>query len=154
MAGLDVPVGDRQEPLPPDSRTAQYGGATWWRPAVTTVAGVYHGFFSQWEQSHEWGLWKVIHYSSTDLKNWQFLQYVRNSTCPPKAPASANCTSAYDSAVFRIRDGRFVLFSAGPSPGFTGPHPPVLCTHDPHLLQWEECEDSLQLYARLDTLKT
>ena len=153
MAGLDVPAGDRREPLPPNSTTAQYGGATWWRPAVTTVAGVYHGFFSQWEQTRDWGLWKVIHYSSTDMKNWRFLQYVRNSTCPPHAPATANCTSAYDSAVFRVGDGRYALFSAGPSPGFTGPHPPVLCTRDPQLLQWEECEDSLQLYARLQPLK-
>ena len=82
MLGLDVPASDRKEPLPPNSTTQQFGGATWWRPAVTTVDGVYHGFFSQWEQQHQWGLWKVVHYTSHDLKHWQFQQYVRNSTCP------------------------------------------------------------------------
>ena len=81
------------------------------------------------------------------MKNWKFLQYVRNSTCPTKAAVTANCSSAYDSAVFRVRDGRYVLFSAGPSPGFTGPHPPLLCSSDPQLLAWDECEDSLQLVS-------
>jgi hypothetical protein len=117
------------------------------------MRGIYHGFFSQWEQPHDWGFWKVIHYTSTDLKNWEFQQYVRNSTCPPNAPSTANCSVAYDSAVFRVGDGRFALFSAGPSPGFTGPHPPVLCTRDPHLLQWEECDDSLQLYTQLPSMQ-
>lgn len=152
MGGLDVPSSDRQEPLPPGSTTAQYGGATWWRPAVTTVNGVYHGFFSQWEQSKDWGKWKVIHYSSTDMKNWKFEQYVRNSTCPQNAPVTANCTTAYDSAVFRV-GRRYVLFSAGPSPGFAGPHPPLLCTSDPNLQQWAQCSDSLRLYKHLASLK-
>ena len=52
-----------------------------------------------------------------------------------------------------MRDGRYVLFSAGPSPGFSGPHPPLLCSADARLLEWEECEDSLQLYERLPSLK-
>jgi hypothetical protein len=153
MAGLDVPANDRHEPLPPGARTAQFGGATWWRPAVTTVDSVYHGFFSYWEQTHEWGLWKVVHYTSTDLKNWRFKQFVRNSTCPKHATTTANCTTAYDSVVFRVRDGRHVLLSAGPSPGFTGPHPPLLCSSDAQLMQWEACENSLQLYRHLPSLK-
>ena len=81
MAGLDVPAADRRQPFPPGATTAQYGGATWWRPAVTTVRGVYHGFFSYWEQTRDWGLWKVVHYTSSDMQNWEFQQFVRNSTC-------------------------------------------------------------------------
>ena len=100
----------------------------------------------------DWGLWKVIHYTSDDLKTWRFEQFVRNSTCPPHASPSANCSVAYDSAVFRVRDGRHVLFSAGPSPGFTGPHPPLLCSTDEKLMEWTECADSLQLYKHLSSL--
>jgi hypothetical protein len=153
MSGLDVPAKDMREPFPPGVGTAQYGGATWWRPAVTTVNGIYHGFFSYWEQPIDWGYWKVVHYTSTDMQNWTFRRFVRNSTCPPHAsPTAATCTVAYDSAVFRVNDGRYVLFSAGPSPGFSGPHPPLLCTNDTQLLQWEECEESLQLYEQLASL--
>eukprot|EP01052_Picozoa_sp_SAG31_P024315 SAG31_NODE_2060_length_6538_cov_10.244448_3_plen_659_part_00 len=154
MRGLDVPTNDMREAFPPGARTAQYGGATWWRPAVTTVNGIYHGFFSYWEQPIDWGFWKVVHYTSTDMVRWKFEQFIRNSTCPPHAsPTATDCTVAYDSAVFRVSDGRYVLFSAGPSPGFTGPHPPLLCTKDAHLLQWEKCEESLQLYDQLESLR-
>ena len=92
MLGLDLPANERREPLPPGATTAEHGAATWWRPAVTTVNGVYHGFFSYWQQPVDWGLWKVIHYTSDDLKTWRFEQFVRNSTCPPHASPSANCS--------------------------------------------------------------
>ena len=43
--GLDVPAAVRVDPLPPNSTTQQFGGATWWRPAVFRHAGQYHGYF-------------------------------------------------------------------------------------------------------------
>ena len=154
MLGLDLPAADRREALPKGSSTQQFGGATWWRPAVISVRDemgeVYHGFFSQWEQPHEWGYWKVIHYMSRDLKNWNFVSFVRNSTCPPQASTSAHCQVAYDSCVFQISDGRYVLFSGGPSPGFTGPHPELLCSWD--LYAWTTCESTLQLYEHFASM--
>ena len=46
--GLTVPPSARVHKLPP-SGTQQYGGATWWRPAVTRANSTYHAFWVMWE---------------------------------------------------------------------------------------------------------
>jgi len=45
--GLDVPLDLRHDPT--NSGTQQFGGATWYRPAVIKVGLVYHGFWVYWE---------------------------------------------------------------------------------------------------------
>ena len=42
-----------------------------------------------------------VHYKSSDLKHWTYNQTVRSNSF------------AYDSDVFRLADGRYILFSTG-----------------------------------------
>ena len=111
--GLDLPLAVSGNPMPPNSSTQQFGGATWWRPAVFRAASVYHGYWIyNGLQAHRYPNTLVIHYTSTDLKHWQYAEVARET--PP---------SAYDSNVFRLADGRFILFSTlqGPAPGAARP---------------------------------
>ena len=107
--GLDLPPAVSGNPMPPNSTTQQFGGATWWRPAVFRAADAYHGFFIyNGIAAHSFPNPLVIHYTSQDLKHWQYAQVARET--PP---------SAYDSDVFRLVDGRYILYSTdqGPTPG-------------------------------------
>ena len=97
--GVDVPHPTRTQAMPP-SGTQQYGGATWCRPAVTYHDGTYHGFwvyFQAGETAAESPGINVVHFTSPDLKNWQFNQTLRLKSY------------GYDSDVFRLSDGRFIL---------------------------------------------
>jgi hypothetical protein len=107
-----------------------HGGATWWRPAVVYNPDdqLYHGFFAYLLQSRgEAGpttqqQYHVTHYASPSLTaEWTFVGFL---------PAGA---SRYDTVVFRITDGRWLLVSAGADP-------PTLQSHD--LLTWEQCNDT------------
>jgi hypothetical protein len=124
--GLDVPASVRSERLPP-SGTQQYGGATWWRPAVTFANGTYHGFFVYWEAGHDES-WDIIQYTSADLKHWNFSQVLRRRSF------------FYDSDVLKLGDGRFILLStwwyaAKNHVNYSRPLP--LQSRD--LKRWEEC---------------
>jgi hypothetical protein len=111
-----------------------HGGATWWRPAVVYNPDdrLYHGFFAYLLQSRgESGAttqqqYHVTHYTSHNLTSWSFVGFL---------PAGA---SRYDTVVFRIKDGRWLLVSAGD-------HPPTLQSHD--LVTWEECNDTALQFA-------
>lgn len=133
--GLDVPASARADGLPP-SGTQQYGGATWWRPAVTSVGGVYHAFWVMWEASRgmkgpdgpgAYANWNLVHYTSNNLKSWSYNQTVRTNSF------------AYDSDVFRLADGRYILFSTGQTRAVRG-NPKVLQSRD--LYEWTECTDA------------
>eukprot|EP01043_Picozoa_sp_COSAG02_P025553 COSAG02_NODE_1440_length_12590_cov_2.822352_6_plen_705_part_00 len=132
--GLDVPASARADELPP-SGTQQYGGATWWRPAVTFAGGVYHAFWIMWESSRgmkgpdgpgAYANWNLIHYTSNNLKSWRYNQTVRTNSF------------AYDSDVFRLADGRYILFSTGQTRLVRG-NPKVLQSYD--LYHWSQCTD-------------
>jgi hypothetical protein len=81
------------------------------------------------------GAMHIIHYTSADLKNWTFAEVARS------APV------AYDSDVFRIGDGRWIMFSTEqdrPTPAGT-PKPLQSRT----LYNWTECDDpGLQINVR------
>lgn len=132
--GLDVPASARADELPP-SGTQQYGGATWWRPAVTFADDIYHAFWVMWESSRgmkgpdgpgAYANWNLVHYTSNNLKSWQYNQTVRTNSF------------AYDSDVFRLADGRYILFSTGQTRPVRG-NPKVLQSRD--LYRWSECTD-------------
>ena len=143
--GLDVPAGARHARPPPSSAaggngtatsgTQQFGGATWWRPAVTYEAGTgtYHAFWVYWEPGRgmrgpdgpgAYANWNVVHYESQDLKQWHFAQFVRKDSF------------AYDSDVFRVADGRYILFSTGQTRPVHG-SPKPLQSRD--LRNWTVC---------------
>ena len=111
-----------------------HGGATWWRPAVVYNPDDkrYHGFFAYLLQSRgESGPttqqeYHVTHYTSADLIDWTFAGFL---------PSGA---SRYDTVVFRIKDGRWLLVSAGA-------HPPTLQSRD--LFTWEQCNDTALSFA-------
>lgn len=117
------------DPLPPNSSTQQYGGATWWRPSVLRADdGTYHGFFvynSDPNPSHKFPNVLILHYTSTDLQAWTYVSVVRRH--PP----------AYDSTVFRIADGRWIMFSTMQD-RTAACHP--LQSHD--LYNWTNCTDA------------
>jgi hypothetical protein len=71
--------------------------------------------------------WSLVHYTSTNLKSWQFNQTVRRDSF------------AYDSDVFRLADGRWILFSTGQTRNVRG-NPKPLQSHD--LYHWEVCADA------------
>ena len=148
--GLDVPASKRADKLPP-SGTQQYGGATWWRPAVTRANGTYHAFWVMWEPGRGmWGPdnsanpsctkdcananWNVVHYTSDNLKQWRYNQTVRRDSF------------AYDSDVFRLADGRYILFSSGQTRAVRG-NPKPLQSRD--LFHWEPCTD-LEMQVDID----
>ena len=148
--GLDVPASERADKLPP-SGTQQYGGATWWRPAVTRANGTYHAFWVMWEPGRGmWGPdnsanpsctqdcananWNIVHYTSDTLKQWRYNQNVRRDSF------------AYDSDVFRLADGRYILFSTGQTRAVRG-SPKPLQSRD--LFHWEPCTD-LELQVDID----
>jgi hypothetical protein len=99
--GLDLPLELRHDHTNPG--TQQFGGATWYRPAVLKIGDVYHGFWVYWEP--RMGLLGnsaigqgIVHYQSQDLKNWTYAGVVGGDT-------------GYDSVVFQIADGRYILLS-------------------------------------------
>ena len=132
-----MPASARMDKLPP-SGTQQYGGATWWRPAVTRVNGTYHAFWVMWEAGRgmkgpdpapppgAFANWNLVHYTSSDLKHWSYNQTIRRDSF------------AYDSDVFRLADGRYILFSTGQTRVVRG-NPKVLQSTD--LYNWEVCAD-------------
>lgn len=96
-AGVDVPVSLRNasdpSTRPPAAASQMYGGATWWRPAVVRTGGVYHGFWVyNPAPGSEMTDMKIIHYTSSDLKNWKFAEVARDKP------------TAYDTVVFRVAD--------------------------------------------------
>ena len=77
-------------------------------------------------QNRAWaGSFHVTHYTSKNLADWQFESFLPN--------ASSFGKSRYDSVVFRIKDGRFILVSAGNAP-------PNLQSYDLH--SWQVVNDS------------
>jgi len=68
----------------------------------------------------------VVHYTSDNLKSWRYNQTVRTNSF------------AYDSDVFRLADGRYILFSTGQTRSVRG-NPKVLQSRD--LYNWEVCVD-------------
>ena len=91
--------------------------------------GLYHGFFVyNPDPGMGMGEIKIMHYTSADLKNWTWVEVARSSP------------SAYDSDVFRIADGRWILFSTEQDRPRTGgtPKPRQSTT----LYNWTDCEDT------------
>lgn len=68
----------------------------------------------------------LVQYESTDLKHWRFTQFVRRDSF------------AYDSDVFRIADGRWILFSTGQTRDVRGKPMPLQSTD---LRNWSTCTD-------------
>ena len=106
--GLDLPLEHRHDKTNPG--TQQFGGATWYRPAVLKEDDVYHGFWVYWEPLMgllgNSGIGKgIIHYTSEDLKNWTYAGIVDGDR-------------GYDSVVFKIADSRWILLSTN-SPNAT-----------------------------------
>ena len=143
--GLDLPVALRNasdpSTRPPAAQSQQYGGATWWRPAVVRHGGLYHGF---WVYNPDPGLamrssgLKIVHYTSRDLKQWEFAEVARNNPV------------AYDSVVFRAgpRKGRsagntWLLFSTRQGRNVSGSVAKPL--QSANLYNWTECEDPAEL---------
>lgn len=78
----------------------------------------------------------IVHYTSRDLQNWTFAEVARSSPV------------AYDSDVFRIGDGRWILFSTMQDRPKSGG--PALPRQSRDLFNWTDCEDqSLQINVRL-----
>lgn len=114
MQGLGAP----QAWLRPDGKPlwagmrqngSAHGGATWWRPAVVYNPddSLYHGFFAYLLQNRAAeGSFHVTHYTSMNLTDWNFRAFIPH----------LGDFSRYDSVVFRIKDGRFILVSAGNGP--------------------------------------
>ena len=107
--GLDLPVALREAPINANG-TQQFGGATWYRPAILKTALAYHGFWVYTAASSAGpAQFKVVHYTSSNLKNWSFVGTVTGD-------------HGYDSVVYHTRPngrttgGRFVLMSTN-SPG-------------------------------------
>jgi hypothetical protein len=96
--GLDVPLAMRNDRT--NLATQQFGGATWYRPAVLKVGIVYHGFWVYWEPSMGLlGDSKIVHYTSMNLKDWAYSGIVPGD-------------SGYDSVVYAIDEPlRYILFS-------------------------------------------
>ena len=138
--GLDVPpaLRNRSSPAtrPPAMTSQQYGGATWWRPAVVRHEGVYHGFFVyNPDPGAGFGAASIMHYTSDDLKHWRFAEVARSSH-----------PSAYDSNVFKMAGGRFILFSTGQDRTRTPPLREARPLQSTTLYNWSECMDpSLQI---------
>jgi hypothetical protein len=100
-----------------------FGGASWWRPAVVYNPDdkLYHGFPTYLLQRRRitpediklpdnQKQYHVTHYSSPDLVHWNFQGFVG-------CPGCNYNVSRYDSAVFRIKDGRWIMVSARAVPG-------------------------------------
>jgi hypothetical protein len=83
--GLDIPPALRHDHRNP---TQQFGGATWYRPAVLRLGEVYHGFWVYSEVVRVGG-YKIVHYTSTNLTDWAFVGVVAGD-------------HGYDSVVFRV----------------------------------------------------
>ena len=123
MQGLGAPdawPGPDGEPLWQGMRQngSAHGGGTWWRPAVVYNPDdeLYHGFFAYLLQNRAAeGSFHVTHYTSANLTHWTFRAFIPHF----------GDFSRYDSVVFRIKDGRFILVSAGNGP-------PNLQSHDLH----------------------
>jgi len=105
--GLDIPPAlrhDRRNPM------QQFGGATWYRPAVLRVGAVYHGFWVYSEVDRAGG-YKIVHYSSTNLKDWEYVGVVAGDR-------------GYDSVCFRADVGaakRYVIMSTQSNQAFESP---------------------------------
>ena len=128
MQGLGAPSAWGNASFGMRQNGSAHGGATWWRPAVTYSPDDkrYHGFFAYLLQSRGESCatteaqFHVTHYTSSNLLDWKFEAFV------------ATGASRYDSVVFRIKDGRWILVSAGAKP-------PNLQSHD--LRTWEPVSD-------------
>ena len=103
--GVDLPAQYRNFSLPstrpPASQSQMYGGATWWRPAVVRQGGKYHGYFVyNPAPGGEMADLKIVHYTSSDLKNWEFVELARDrpvGTPPlpaPLLPSNCQCPGA------------------------------------------------------------
>lgn len=142
--GLDVPSSERHNELPPGYDSQQYGGATWWRPAVTYYKQVYHGFFVYWEPGRgmigpdgngAYANWNLVHYESVGLQHWKYVQMLRRNSF------------AYDSLVFRTAVGSWILFSTGQNRLVSGA-PRPLQSYD--LYHWEEALDPTLQHINVD----
>eukprot|EP01043_Picozoa_sp_COSAG02_P040668 COSAG02_NODE_3311_length_6956_cov_3.255359_3_plen_505_part_00 len=104
--GLDLPAALREPPVHSNG-TQQFGGATWYRPAILKTAKSYHGFwvYSPASPDAHSAQFKVVHYMSENLKNWSFVGIVPGD-------------HGYDSVVYHTQPNtsddsrsRFVLMS-------------------------------------------
>ena len=98
--------------------------------------GRYHGFFVYDPDPGEgFGVASVVHYESDDLKHWHFAEVARSDH-----------PSAYDSNVFKVADGRFILFSTGQDRSRPPPFGEARPLQSSNLFNWTECDDaSLQI---------
>jgi hypothetical protein len=142
--GVDLPVAYRNSSVPatrpPHEASQQYGGATWWRPAVIRHKGLYHGFFVYNPDpglAMRPGSMKIVHYTSKNMKQWEFAEIARGDPV------------AYDSDVFRVGprpghpDGSWLLFSTMQGRKMSDGVPKPM--ESDTLYNWTECEDAQEL---------
>ena len=166
--GMDVPIDLRNNSLPstrpPAAASQMYGGATWWRPAVVRHGGMYHGFFvynpDPGDGMHSC---RIVHYTSDNLKTWHFAEVARSEhpsaydrcVCHhqcylPRRPPGAlepepTCMPPHHGAcvrnsnVFKIADGRWILFSTDQTRPRYGSSKPL---QSQNLYNWTTCDDA------------
>lgn len=103
---------------------AQAGAATYWAPAVVAQDGVFHmfltvvpGVFKDWNHPR-----RIVHLSSTDLRQWRYLDTL-----------SLSSEKVIDPALLRLPDGSWRLWYNNEAAGKK-----IYFADSPDLLRWQD----------------